>query len=351
VATERDRSRCRGSLQALADASLDADALRHEAVALLQRTIGFDRWCWPLADPEALIPLSGLAQHDYGPSVPRVLELEFSGLDVAAMDDVARRGSPVGALSRETGGDLSRSPRWDEVLRLLGIGDEAVLACRDRLGCWGWLKAYRDRSDRAFSPDELVLLADVAAALGRGLRRAHGRTASAPPPVSSSAGVVALDDRLAPVSTTAAAREWMSALPGAAAYAAFGMLPAMVYPVAMRARRGEVARVLERTVEGRWVLIEAAMLDGAGAGADAVAVTFRSPTPAETFDRLSRIYGLTPRERDIAAAVAAGHDTAAMSALLSISPLTVQDHLKAIFDKTGVRSRAALASRFASPAG
>ena len=335
-------------MQALADTALDADALRHEAVVLLQRTIGFDRWCWPLADPEALIPLSGLAQHDYGPSVPRVLELEFSGADVAAMDDVARRGSPVGALSRETGGDLSRSPRWDEVLRLLGIGDEAVLACRDRLGCWGWLKAYRDRSDRAFSPDELVLLADVAAALGRGLRRAHGRTASAPPLASMSAGVVALDDRLAPVSTTAAAREWMGALPGAAAYSAFGMLPAMVYPVAMKARRGEVARVVERTVEGRWVLIEAATLDGAGAAS--VAVTFRDPTPAETFDRLSRIYGLTSRERDVVAAVSGGHDTAAMSALLSISPLTVQDHLKAIFDKTGVRSRTALASRFASPA-
>ena len=349
MATERDRSRCSASLHSLADAALDADALRHEAVALLQRTIGFDRWCWPLADPEALIPLSGLAQHDYGPSVPRVLELEFSGADVAAMDDVARRRSPVGALSRETGGDLGRSLRWDEVLRLLGIGDEAVLACRDRLGCWGWLKAYRDRSDRAFSPDELVLLADVAAALGRGLRRAHGRTASALPLASTSAGVVALDDRLAPVSTTAAAREWMSALPGAAVYAAFGMLPAMVYPVAMKARRGEVARVLERTVEGRWVLIEAATLDGAGA--DSVAVTFRNPTPAETFDRLARIYGLTSRERDIVAAVAAGHDTAAMSALLSISPLTVQDHLKAIFDKTGVRSRAALASRFASLAG
>jgi len=349
VATERDRSRCRESLHSLADATLDADALRHEAVALLQRTIGFDRWCWPLADPEALIPLSGLAQHDYGPSVPRVLELEFSGVDVAAMDDVARRRSPVGALSRETGGDLARSLRWDEVLRLLGIGDEAVLACRDRLGCWGWLKAYRDRSDRAFSPDELVLLADVAAALGRGLRRAHGRTASALPLASTSAGVVALDDRLAPVSTTAAAREWMSALPGAAAYSAFAMLPAMVYPVAIKARRGEVARVLERTVEGPWVLIEAATLDGAGA--DSVAVTFRNPTPTETFDRLARIYGLTSRERDIVAAVAAGHDTAAMSALLSISPLTVQDHLKAIFDKTGVRSRAALASRFASLAG
>ena len=349
MATERARSRCRENLLALADAALDADALRLEAVGLLQQTVGFDRWCWPLADPETLIPLSGLAHHDYGPSVPRVLELEFSGADVASMDDVARRRSPVSALSGETGGDLGRSPRWDEVLRLLGIGDEAVLACRDGLGCWGWLKAYRDHSDRAFSPDELALLADVATALGRGLRRADGRSTSALPVAPTSAGVLALDDCLAPVSSTAAARDWISALPGAAAYVAFGMLPAMVYPIATRARRGKAAHVLERTAQGQWVLIEAATLDSPGAGS--VAVTFRSPTPAETFDRLARIYGLTSRERDIVEAVAAGHDTAAMSAQLSISPLTVQDHLKSIFDKTGSRSRAALASRFASGAG
>jgi DNA-binding CsgD family transcriptional regulator len=349
VATERDQSRCRQSLLALADAALDADALRQEAVALLRHTVGFDRWCWPLADPEALIPLSGLAHHDYGRSVPRVLELEFSGADVAAMDDVARRRSPVGALSGETAGDLGRSLRWDEVLRLLGIGDEAVLACRDGLGCWGWLKAYRDSADRAFSPDELALLADVAAALGRGLRRADGRSTSTLPVAPTVAGVVTLDDCLAPVSTTAAARDWMSALPGAAAYTAFGMLPAMVYPVAMRARRGKVAHALERTAQGRWVLIEAATLDGPGAGS--VAVTFRSTTPAETFGRLARIYGLTSRERDVVETVATGYDTAAISARLSISPLTVQDHLKAIFEKTGVRSRAALASRFASGGG
>ena len=72
------------------------------------------------ADPDTLIPLSGVAEHDYGPGVPRVLELEYSGNDFAAMDVLARRVSPAGSLSRETGGDLARSPRWDEVLRQVG---------------------------------------------------------------------------------------------------------------------------------------------------------------------------------------------------------------------------------------
>ena len=101
---------------ALADAALDADALRQEAVALLQQTVGFDRWCWPLADPEALIPLSGLAHHDYGPSVPRVLELEFSGADVAPMDDVARRRTQSTSDATGAAGD---SPANAGISRLI----------------------------------------------------------------------------------------------------------------------------------------------------------------------------------------------------------------------------------------
>jgi len=112
-----------------------------EAVADLQRVIGFDRWCWPFADPETLLPLSGAAEHDYGPGLPRALELEYSSDDFLAKHVLARRASAAGSLSAETGGDLARSARWDEVMRPAGIGDVAAVACRDALGCWGWIEA------------------------------------------------------------------------------------------------------------------------------------------------------------------------------------------------------------------
>jgi hypothetical protein len=119
----------------MSESRLDSRSIGREAIAELQRAIGFDRWCWVLADPQTLIPLGGDAEHDYGPAVARSLELEYSGTDFAAMGALARRTTPVASLSAETGGDLARSPRWDEVLRPVGIGDEAVLACRDALGC------------------------------------------------------------------------------------------------------------------------------------------------------------------------------------------------------------------------
>jgi DNA-binding CsgD family transcriptional regulator len=50
-------------------------------------------------------------------------------------------------------------------------------------------------------------------------------------------------------------------------------------------------------------------------------------------------YGLTPREQEVTALVFKGLSTEDISAQLCISTLTVQQHLKAIFDKVGVRSR------------
>jgi hypothetical protein len=120
MASDRGRGRCRERLERLAGSALDRESVQREAIADLRRMIGFDRWCWPLADPRTLLPLAGAGEHDYGPSVPRVLELEYSGDRFAAKHVLARRADSVGSLNAETGGDLARSARWDEVMRPVG---------------------------------------------------------------------------------------------------------------------------------------------------------------------------------------------------------------------------------------
>src|SRR5919197_1808975 len=171
MSTARDRSSCRARLERLSESSLDSESIRREAIAALQRTVGFDRWCWPIADPETLLPGGGVADHDYGRGVPRSLELEYSGDDYAAKHVLARRDDPAASLAVETCGDLERSQRWREVLSPVGIGDVAVVACRDALGCWGWIEAYRDRADRPFEEDDLELLTMLGPSLGSALRR------------------------------------------------------------------------------------------------------------------------------------------------------------------------------------
>lgn len=347
MATERERGRSHERFERLGKSSLDRESLQREAIDDLRRVIGFDRWCWPLADPDTLLPLAGIADHDYGPSLPRALELEFSGKDFVAKHLVAREANGAGSLSAETGGDLARSARWDEVMRPVGIGDVAVAACRDALGCWGWIELYRDGGDRAFDEGDLELLASAGSSLGSALRHTSvagsGGIAESRP-----TGVIVLNSSLAVVDSTASAQAWIDVLPAAGIFAAWGMLPATAYPVATLARSPETAanaHALEQGVDGSWVMTEASVLDRE---LGTIAVTFRRATPVETFDPLCRAYALTKREREVVDALVRGLDTEAVTERLFISRHTVQDHLKAVFDKVGVHSRRELLATFSA---
>ena len=138
-------------------------------------------------------------------------------------------------------------------------------------------------------------------------------------------------------------------MPAAAVAAAFGILPAVIYPAATLARTrtdGQGARALARAVDGPWMMIDAARLEGGHDGD--VAVSLRAATAAETYDYMCRVYALSPRERTVVSALLAGFDTQGVARRLVISPHTVQDHLKSIFGKVGVNSRRQLLARLST---
>ena len=103
-----------------------------------------------------------------------------------------------------------------------------------------------------------------------------------------------------------------------------------------------------RTLAGRWAVLHASWLDEAADRADAagqIAVIIEPATPIEVAEVIMRAYGLTERERTITKLICQGHSTAQIAAQLWITTNTVQDHLKSIFDKTGVRSRREVMAR------
>ena len=346
AASERARTRARERLEALAQARLDSEEARREAIAVLRLAVGFERWCWPLTDPASALSTSGIAEFDLWAEVPRIAALEEHG-DITSKPGLALGERTSVTLSAATGGDLALSMRWRECLRPYGVGDELMTVCRDRHGCWASVELMRDSDDPPFTDEDTALLHELAPVLATMIRRGlHEREPAAqreqtPPPAT-----LIIDHQLQPTSWTPAFREWLAELPTGP-----DVLPPAVYELGTRvltppgAGNGLPASVRTRTRSGRWATLEGAPLEGADRGRAAISI--RAATVDEVFDFLAMAYDLTRRERQLVALVLDGLATKQLAAALCISPHTVQDHLKSIFAKTQLRSRRELISHLA----
>jgi DNA-binding CsgD family transcriptional regulator len=208
---------------------------------------------------------------------------------------------------------------------------------------WGALGLYRGPGQPLFDDQELAFVRSVAPHLAEGARRALLVGEAVDPEGPDAPGLVVLSRAGEVESATPGVERWLQELPDGDWDA--GKLPSAVLAVAGRALRtaehpdqpGEVAvsRVLSRS--GAWVVLHGASL--VSGGAHRVAVIVEPAHPARIAPLLMSVYGLTEREQAVTRLVLQGNSTAEIAERLVVSAHTVQQHLKSIFDKTGVRSR------------
>jgi DNA-binding CsgD family transcriptional regulator len=304
--------------------------------------------CWYTLDPASLLITSHF--HDGMPQFPAEwLAEEYYADDVNKLADVARSGTGVGTLHEATGGDPSGSPRWHRNMTL-GGDQELIARLRARSGeVWGALGLYREPGQPAFDDPDKHFLRAVAPHLAEGARRALLVGEATDPEGLDAPGLLILTDRWEIDSATPGTGRWLSELPDGDWDA--GRLPSAVLSVAGRALRGSahpgqpgevaVSRVLSRA--GTWVILHGACLSSAGARR--VAVIVEPAHPARIYPLLMSAYGLTERERDVTRLILQGSSTTQIAQELVVSAHTVQQHLKSIFDKTGVRSRRDLVAK------
>jgi DNA-binding CsgD family transcriptional regulator len=307
--------------------------------------------CWFTLDPASLLVTS---HHDHGmigELPPEWLAHEYYEDDFHSLADVARSARGISTLHEATGGDPSRSRGWREHVEPYGAEQELLVALRARTGeAWGMLGLYREPGQPEFDPDELEFLRAMAPHLAEGARRGLLVGEASEPDRPDAPGLVVLDPDWSVESLTPGVERWLCELPDGD-WEAQGKLPPAVLAVAGRALRtaenrdapGEVALARVLSSEGRWIVLHGASL--VADGARRAAVIIEPAHPARISPLLMSAYGLTDREQDVTRLVLRGDSTAQIAGELCVSAHTVQQHLKSVFEKTGVRSRRELVGK------
>jgi DNA-binding CsgD family transcriptional regulator len=346
-------------IEAICAGEADSRMLRQRAAARLSRLIHWDAACFATVDPWTL-----LITDDYLWNIPPAMRAqaahnEYLIEDVYKIAELARSGTVVGILSQAPRELQETSHRLRTVLPAKGARWEARTVCLADGQCWGALAMYRNGSAPDFSPADATLLHAVSAPLAAGLRRTAHRS-SAGAGIRPGPGVLILGPRNQTLAVSDTARQWLDELtplpsrPG-------GDLPNVIHQVAARVQarladpqQPDPAPRASRTPEpysrvqtqsGRWVAIHGSPIDsGLTPGKDTAVVIEAAPV-SDIAEMLMLAYGLTRRERQVLQRVIAGIPSSAIATQLHISVNTVQDHLKALFAKVGVRSRGQLVAR------
>jgi DNA-binding CsgD family transcriptional regulator len=336
------RERALARIVALTARGLDLTTLWREASAVIAPVVPNMSPCWYTLDPASLLITSHFNE-DMPVIPPEMLAAEYYEDDVNQLADVARSPAGVSTLHDATGGDPASSPRWHANMEL-GGDQELVAALRTPAGdAWGGMGLYRESGQRRFSPEDLAFVGAIAPALSEGARRALLLGEATDPEGPEAPGLVVLGADWELESASPGVERWLSDLPGGDWDG--GRLPSAVLGVAGRALRsaegrdapGEVAVARVLAQSGRWVVLHGATL--VGGGRSRVAVIVEPAHPARIAPLLMSAYGLTDREQEVTRLVLQGESTAAIAERLVVSVHTVQQHLKAVFDKTGVHSR------------
>jgi DNA-binding CsgD family transcriptional regulator len=344
----RSTERIRQEIIRLCHAGLDSGTFRVETIRRLRKAIPVDVSFFATADPATLLFTSAVVDDILARATSQFVENEFLKDDSVKFARLARGRSPVDSLGAATKGELASSPRYQQILAPMDLGDELRAALVVGSKCWGFMCLHRERSSPNFTPAEAAFLAKLTPHLAEGLRTAlligDARVASPPP---EGPGLMLLGDDLSLAAITPAAEGWLAEV-AKSDWPSSSELPEAVYAVAARLlaleRGGSHAppdlmpRTRLRTASGRWLVLHASRLRAAYTEGQ-VAVIFEEARPSEIAPLIVDAYGLTKREGEITRLVLRGLSTAEVSGELHITPNTVRDHFKAIFDKVGVRSR------------
>jgi DNA-binding CsgD family transcriptional regulator len=342
--------RVRDELEQLAMRAPTRTELFDEAAARLKRAVPFDGACWHTLDPGSDLITDHRLQ-DLPDRFPVLAHNEYAVEDVNKFSQLALAERKAATLTEATHGHPETSARFRDLLSGAGLGPELRSAFVADGATWGALILVRRAGQPDFQASEVELLASLSALLARAVRRGLVSEACASAPARPDApGVIELDASGDLIRASSSASPLLAELSGTTPEA--GVRSPSIHAIAsatrtaIRAATSPAGPTLPsaavKTPLGTWLVLHGGLLGHTRSGE--VAVFIQRAHPTLVAPMLLKAYGLTPREQDVTQLMLRGATTVQAAQHLSISPHTVTDHVKSIFDKTGARTRGELSA-------
>lgn len=345
----------------LCNAGLTASELLREIVSPLKDKVVFEAHCASTVDPA-----SGLITHTRAEGMGGKEEavLFFDRLyiehELERLKRMNQEQRLVELLSEATGGYLERSLYYREMLVPLGYSYLVRVVFVDGGTLWGSMHMTREKGQPDFYPREATFLKRIASHLGAALKgavlRSQALQATASPDSADVPGVLNIDHHGQVVWHTPMAERWLEDLgelePGWREGIGLPVAVRMVMSALKRALDPEtdadsntIPRIRLRARSGRWLTLYGSLTEATSDRPSQIVVVIEPSKPEEMVWLNVTAYGLTPREEEILKLVVRGLSTRQISLSLYISEYTIQNHLRAIFEKAGVRSRRELVKK------
>lgn len=339
----------------------DADELLEGVATEIAKAIPYDGAMWFGLDPGTLLAVAPARMEHLDDGYCSTFWFgEFHEQDANLFADLARGDAPAATLRSATDDRPMRSARYRDFLKPQGYDDELRVVFRSGGKSWGVGGLFREAGRDPFDAQDVALLETVSPIVGAAFRT-HAALAVPSPGFAHAPGMMLFRRDGTILSANDAAWRWLADIYGEDPStnwfeilaglespdvdAAIPIIPLIARAHAVASGRdNREARLRLRDRSGRWLVLHASVLDSAS-GEGNVAIVVEPAKSGDLAPIIIEAYGLTPRERDVVRAIARGSSTPEIAAELFLSPHTVRDYIKAVFDKVGVSSRGELVAK------
>ncbi|RCW73247.1 helix-turn-helix transcriptional regulator [Saliterribacillus persicus] len=315
----------------------EANAIRKRIRQKLYTICSFDASCIRTVDPNNLLTTGALTDEVIEKIHPQLFVNEYLDQDIHSQYELASSSIPIKVLSHSTNSEKSK--RLQEILFPAGFKSEMRMAFVTGGQCYGFASLYR--RDLAFNSNDVNKIRKQVKEIASIIRKHVLRVTNKAKPFTIQPMLI-MSSSFTILYQNQQAKSWLHQL-SKQEDLLIDQIPRSIRAIFFQVlkNRKNHSNTIMIDSEGELYALEAALLTDHED--EMVIVIKKGPiTNGDWFSYLIKCYQWTAKESEIIRYIIKGDTTNEIADQLSISPYTVQDHLKSIFLKTNINSRSKL---------